>query len=253
MLVFVLPAILAGLLGILAHQADGAVAYLAQIRIASLGAIALGYLGVAIFVFRKLSGWRRWAALLWGLLALRVAYVPLLASGVVLTSWLEWGARFFGGENLSLPVHYMLPCFWAMAATTWTLLAIAAASRPKDIGWDMVTLIVIGLGVLSFWKPADRHPSPHRFESKAPSPATSGPTYLDVAEDSARDVVTRILATGGVVRNALQGRRGWSAVVREELAARFRGAPALSQKDRISCLEAALVRARKDLTPKKAN
>ncbi|MDH3593147.1 MAG: hypothetical protein OER88_14775 [Planctomycetota bacterium] len=248
MFVFVVPAVLAGLLGLLANDAGDAAAYLARLRFAMLGSVALGYLGVAVFLLRKTVGWKRWAGIVWALLAVRVAYAPILGSGLVISSWLEWAARLLGAKRLAVPVHYMLPCFWCMIAGLWSLLAVAAFTRVKQIGWAIITLIVVGLGVLSMWKPGDRAVSPHAFEENAPGPATVGPSYLDVAEDSRRDTVTRILAVAGVARHALQSRRGWSAVVRQELVARYRGTPTMTLRDRISCLEAAMVRARSTLS-----
>jgi len=243
MIVFLVPAVLAGLLGILAHQAADAAEYLPRLRLMLLGAAALGYVGVAIFSLRKLKGWRLWGALLLGLAAARVCYLPVVTMSLLLCGWAEWIGRTVGAANLAGPIHYALPCFVAALTALTALLALAAASHLKQIGWVMVLLLFGGMGTLAFWHQSDRI-TPHPFLSDAPPPATRGPDYFDVVEDSEGPVVTRVLAAGGLVRHAVSARSTWSGAIRSELLARYRGSPGMTLGERIKCFEAALVSSR---------
>ena len=128
MIVFVVPAVLAGLLGLVANGAEGAEAYIPKLRLLFLGAASLGYLGLAAFVWLKTRGWRRWGALVVGLAAVRVAYLPVIATALVVTGWLDWLGRMFGVEKLAAPVHYALACFVAALAGLVALAATKHAS-----------------------------------------------------------------------------------------------------------------------------
>lgn len=245
MMVLVVPAVLAGFLGILAHQAGDAAAYLPRLRLLFLGAAALGYVGVGIFCLKKLRGWRLAGALVVALVALRVCYLPILSLALLVTGWLDWlGRTAFSATNLDGPIHYALACFVAAFSSLAALLLISAVSHLKQIGWVMVLLVYVGLGVLAFWHAPDRL-NPHPFLSEAPPRATRGPGYFDVVEDSKRPVVTRVLAAGGLIRHALFPRSGWGGAIREELLARYRGDPGMTLSARVKCIEAALVNSRR--------
>ena len=109
-MVFVVPAILAGLLGLLANAADDPAAYVPRLRLMFLGSVGLGYLGLTLFVWLMARGWRRWGALLLALVAIRVAYVPTIATAVVVTGWMDWFGRLLGVTKLEGPIHYTLAC-----------------------------------------------------------------------------------------------------------------------------------------------
>lgn len=244
-MVLVVPAVLAGFLGVLAHQAGDSAAYLPRLRLLFLGAAALGYVGVGVFCLKKLKGWRLAGALAVGLVAIRVCYLPVISLALLLTSWLDWlGRAAFGATTLDAPVHYTLACFVAAFSSLAAMLLIAAVSHLKEIGWVMVVVVYAGLGVLAFWHAPDRL-NPHPFLSDAPPRATRGPDYFDVVEDGGRPVVTRILAAGGLIRHALFSRRGWGGAIREELVARYRGDPGMTLGARVKCIEAALVNSRR--------
>jgi len=248
-LTFVLPAILAGLLGLYPAYAELS-DYVPRLRVMFLGAVGLGWLGIAGFLFRKTSGWRRWLALVWSLAVVRVFYAPILGGAVVMAGWAAWLARFVGDRSLVLPIHYATACFVGLLTACVALAAIFAGANLKRIGWIVIALLCVGQGVLAFWLPDDRHPLPHPFES-APPPAAEGPTYLDVVEDGDREPVPRILGAGATMRHAVSPRSGWGGAVREGLAARARANPSMGLRVRVSCLEAALKDAREKLDAKK--
>jgi hypothetical protein len=101
MIVFLVPAVVAGLLGVLAQGAEIDADYLPRLRFMFLGSAVLGYLGMAIFTWRRLGGVRRWGALLWGLVAARACYLPAMAGALVVTGWLEWLAGILGAGSLA--------------------------------------------------------------------------------------------------------------------------------------------------------
>ena len=127
------------------------------------------------------------------------------------------------------------------------MLSVAAATRIKKPAWIAWLLFVAGMAVIAFWNPKDRTVLPHAIVNEAPQPASIGPDYIDVVKDGERARMTRILAGGGAVRQALTPRTGWGGRVREEMLARFRGDPDLSLGERVTCLEASLLSAREEL------
>jgi len=246
MFVFVVPAVLAGLLGVLAHQAESPAAYLPRLRLLFLGSVALGYLGPAAFIWRKAQGWRRWGSLLLALATLRAAYLPVLGAAFLTAAWCDRLGRALGAESLGGLIHYALACFIATLASRVALLSVAAATRIKKPGWVAWLVCVAGMGVIAFWNPKDRAVLPHPIVTEAPPPASNAPGYFDVVKDGGRPPVTRILAAGGAVLHTLAPRTGWGGSVRVEMQARFRGNPDLSLGERVTALEASLLSAREE-------
>lgn len=245
-IVLIAPALLAGVLGLMANGAEGSVDYLPRLRFMLMGAAVLGLAGVAIHVWRRLHGWRRWGALLLALVAVRVCYSPVVGAALVSAGWLDQLGRFLGAGHLGFLVHYSLPCFVSAFSTVLALLAVAAAAHLRKVGWVMVLLLFCSMAVLAFWKPEDRAVSPHPLTaSGAPPPSANGPTYLEVVQSGSFDPVTRIEAAGGFLRHLLSPRSGWGGTVRDQLLQRFRGEPSMGLRERISCLEAAMLRARR--------
>lgn len=238
------PAILAGGLGLLAHAAGDDAAYVPRLRVVCLGAAALGYLGIAVFVWRTARGWRRVLTLLAGLVAVRACYLPVLGLSVFLAGWLEWLARALGAGALSGPVHYALGCLLGALAGLFTLLGVAAVNHVRSPAWALVGVALLALAVLAFAHPEDRAILPHPVADTTPLPSTSGPGYLDVVKDGGAPLRARVLAAFGGARHALSPRSGWAGAVREELLAQFRDRPDASHRARVSSLERALLRAR---------
>ncbi|MCZ6788300.1 MAG: hypothetical protein O7E54_14160 [Planctomycetota bacterium] len=245
--VLVLPAVAAGLAGLLAHGADDASAYLPRLRVVLLGATIIGYLGVDAFIWKEGKGWRRWVAFLIGLLAVRVFFVPVVACALVLTGWVEALGLTLGLTNLSPIVHYTFACLVSALTGVSTLLTVAALFNPKD--WYAIPMLVLLLaaGMLAFSHDDDRRAWPQAFETSAPAPAYSGPDYREALADGDLSFRARVIAGGGLVRHGLSARGGWSGNVRRELLARFRSSPEGSLKTRLQSLEAALLRSRRTL------
>jgi len=242
------PAVLAGLLGLFPHAAPEGADYVPRLRGMLVGAAALGYLGPGVFFWRRAKGWKRWGALLLGLAAVRVLYVPVVAVAFVLVGWLEWGARTAGAGSFGGPLHYGFACLVAAFTSLAVLTVVAAAGNVAKPKWIVPLLLFLGAGVLAFWHPEDRTVLPHPFAKDGPSPASRGPEYLDVAEDGERSWHVRVLAAFGGIRHALSARSGWGGAVREEMLARYRSKPGQSLRDRMLSLEAALDVARPLLT-----
>ena len=247
MVVLLVPAVLAGFLGLLAHGADDGAAYLPRVRAVLLGATVIGYLGVDTFIWREGKGWRRWVAFLIGLLAIRVFFVPVVGCALVLTGWLEALGLELGIANPSAIVHYTLACFISALTGVSTLFAVAAFFNPKD--WYAIPVLVLFLAasVLAFGHPDDRRAWPQAFETSAPAPAYSGPDYREALGNGDISFRARVIAGGGLLRHGLSARGGWSGDVRRELLARFRSSPEGSLRTRLQCLEAALLRSRRAL------
>jgi len=242
--VFLAPAVLGGLLGLVPHAAKDAAAYVERMRLLCLGSVLLGYFGVAFFVWRKSEGSRRWMSLAVGLLAVRVFYVPVLAVAIFLTGWLEWSAAKLGASQLSGPLHYALGCFLGATACFATLLAVLAANSLRHPLWALAAALMAGVAVLALLHEEDRSVLPHPFDNLAPSPSADGPSYLDVVKDEEAPGTVRLLALFGALRHYASPRSGWGGVVREELLAQFRGRPDASLRARVGSLERALLRAR---------
>ncbi len=249
-LTFVLPAILAGLLGLFPAQAELS-EYVPRLRVMFLGAVGLGYLGIAVFLFRKTAGWKRWVALVWSLAVVRVSYTLIISTAVLMAGWAAWLARLIGDQSLVLPIHYATACFAGALTGTIAIAAVSAGTNLKRVGWIVIALLFVGEGVLSFWLPEDRHPSPHPF-ADAPPAAAHGPEYLEVVEDTDHTPVTRIIAAAATIRHAMWPRSGWGGSVRKGLLMRARANPEMGILVRVNCLEAALLEARKLLDRQKA-
>jgi len=214
-----------------------------------LGSVALGWLGPAVFFLRKTDGWKKWAALVLGIVAARVLYLGLVTSSLVVTGWLDWLLRRFGPGDRSALLHYACGCLLALLTSLIVIFVVDAFARPKRVSSAIIALVLIGAGVLQFWHPDDRIVSPHPFADDGPVPASQGPDYVAVVKDGKRAPYTRICAALGAARHAVSSRSGWGGVIREELLARYRSNPDQPLRDRVPALEAALRIARPELTP----
>ncbi|MGH7163048.1 MAG: hypothetical protein ACREID_06165 [Planctomycetota bacterium] len=243
----VVPAVIAGFLGLVAHGAEAGEAYLQRVRLLCLGAALLGLAGAVAFSIARAKGGRRWLAALGALVAARIAYTPLLAAAFVATGWLEWTAARLGASSLSLPVHYGLGCLIAAFTTIAGLLLPYALSDLENRRRIPLLLAWILAGVLAFAHPEDRELLPHPFGSGAPAPSAVGPSYGDAVEDDALSVRARAVALFGLARHAGTPRAGWAGAARDEMVARFRSSPDAPLRARVAAFEAALLTARKAL------
>ena len=244
MIVFLFPALLAGLLGVVAHLVEDAADYAPRLRLLFLGSVSLAYLGLATFTWFKGKGFKRVAILVLTLLVLRVWYAPILGTAVVMTGWVDWAGRKAGAEALSGPVHYALGCFLAMLSSTVMLLFAASLTHLKRVSSILFLLVCVAMGVLAFWMPEDRAVLPHPFRRTTPAPDVTGPDYADVLEDEERPAHVRILAAAGAARHFLSPRSGWGSMIRDWQLAQFRDRPDASLRARVSALERALLNAR---------
>lgn len=240
----VVAVVAAGALGLLANAAGEGPEYVQRLRILFLGAAALGCLGPIIFVWRKAKGPQRLLCLLLAVLAARIAYVPALEGAILLSGWVERLGRAVHAARLGGPVHYALGCFTAALVCFAALVlvsAVANARRPASIA---VFVLFAAAGALAFSSADDRALLPHAIVAEDLQPAAEGEDYLDVAEDGRRPARTRLLGALYGIADALSSRDGWSGAVRGEMHARFRAAPDLSLRGRVTSIEGALRTAR---------
>jgi len=240
----IVPALLAGGVGVWTAAAGGPEEYVERLRVLLLGSSALGGLGVCLFVWRRAGpGPRRLLYLPAVPLALRLAYLPILAVGIVGTAWLVRLGEALGAAPAPGLLHYGLGCFVALGASLAGLVLVAALSNLKRVGAWFTLLAYAGLGVLAFAQADDRTLSPHPFAQRDLVILPEGPDYAEVAEQGGRGAATRVLAAGSALRDLLMPRTGWGGMVRDELSRRFRGRPGLTCGDRVTALEGALLTA----------
>jgi len=235
----------AGGLGAFANAAGSDPAYVWRLRVLFLGAAFLGWLGPAIFTWRKAKEGERIFYLLLAVLAARIAYLPCIEGGLLFASWVDGIGRAFGGApRLGFIVHYTLGCFIAAFSCFVTFVVISAASharKPASIG----VFVLLGLGaLLAFSHPDDRTPLPQALRGEDEQPAAAGDDYLDLAEEGQRPARTRVLAALYGITDALAPRTGWADAVHREMHARFRADPDMSFRARVTSIEGALRTAR---------
>lgn len=234
----------AGALGLFANASGEGPEYIQRIRILFLGAAALGCLGPMVFVWRKAQGAKRALCLPLPVVAARIAYVPALHGALLLAGWTERLGRAFGVERLAAPVHYALGCSVAALVCFASLVLVSAAANARRPASIAVFVLCAAAGALAVWSPEDRVLLPHAFVASDLQPASEGKDYLDTTEDVNAPARTRILAALYGIVDAISPRSGWAEAVRAELHARFRAAPDMSLRARITSIEGALRTAR---------
>lgn len=239
-----LGVVAAGALGLFASAAGEGPEYVQRLRILFLGATALGCLGPMVFVWRKAKGAKRILCLPLPILAARIAYVPALQGALLLDGWLERLGRAIGAERLSAPVHYALGCFLAAFVCFAALVLVAAAANARRPASIAVFVLFAAAGALAVSSPEDRALLPHAMVAEDLQPAAEGKDYLDVTEDVNAAARTRIVAALYGIADALSPRSGWAEAVRADLHARFRAAPDMSLRARVTSIEGALRTAR---------
>jgi len=236
--------VVAGGLGVFASAAGEGGDYVSRLRILLLGAAALGCLGPVIFVARKAKGARRAFCLPLPVVAARIAYVPALHGGLLLAGWTERLGRVLGAQRLEVPVLYALGCFVAAIVCFAALVLVSAAANARRPASIAVFVLFAAAGALALSSRDDRVLLPHATAAEDRQPAAEGKDYLDVTEDVNAAARTRILASLYGIVDALSPRSGWAGAVREEMHARFRAAPDLSLRARVTSIEGALRTAR---------
>jgi len=234
----------AGALGLFANAAGEGPEYVARVRILFLGAAALGCLGPMVLVWMKAQGARRAFCLPLPVLAARIAYVPSLHGALLLAGWTERLGRALGVERLAAPVHYALGCFVAALVCLAALVLVSAAANARRRASIAVLVLYAAAGALAMWSPEDRVLLPHAMVAEDVQPAAEGKDYLDVTEDVNAPARTRILAALYGIVDAISPRSGWAEAVRADLHARFRAAPDMSLRARVTSIEGALRTAR---------
>jgi hypothetical protein len=232
-------------LGAYANAAGEGPEYVQRLRILFLGAAFLGWLGPAIFTWRKAKEWERIFYVLLAVVAARIAYLPCLHGALLLAGWIErLGRALGGGGRLGLVVHYALGCFTAGLACFVAFVVIAAAASARKPA-SIAVFVLLGIGaLLAFWHREDRAPLPQELRGEDTQGAADGEDYLDLAEEGQRPARTRILAALYGITDALSARSGWADAVRHELHARFRADPDMSFRARVTSIEGALRTAR---------
>ncbi|MEE8106744.1 MAG: hypothetical protein V3T86_14525 [Planctomycetota bacterium] len=244
MWLLLIPPILAGGLGLLAHGADEGTAYLPRVRLMLLGAAALALIATGVFVWINAQGKKRWAALALVLVSGRICYVSVVATALCTTGWLETLGRTLGVEDLSAAVHYCFAMFTCAFLTLSLLLVLLAATRPLRWYSIAIALTITLLGVHAFAHTEDREVFPHGFSQTAPAPAHEGDDYFAAVRNTDLPVSSRFAALGGGIRHAVMPRGGWAGSVRREMLARFRSSPNAGLRTRVQAFEAALLRSR---------
>jgi hypothetical protein len=241
-------AVVAGILGIIANASPEGAEYISRLRLLFLGAAVIGYLGLAVFVWKERKGILRWISLLVALLAVRILYVFVVNLAVILTGWLEAAARGAGVENTALLVHLALAIFTSVFASLVAMLGDGIVDNiMKKIRWAILAAVIAGAGVQDFSHPEDRRILPQRFGSEAPAQATYGQDYKTVVKDKDRSFRVRLGAVFGTVRHSISPSDGWGGSVRDDLLARYRSEPDGSMSDGFAALEASLLKARPTL------
>ncbi len=244
MVVMILTTLLAGLFGLVAAQAEDAEAYLTRVRLLLLGSVALGYVGVAWFSWRRGPRVKGVIAMLTGLVVVHALYPLVLILPVILTARLEWLARMLGVEAASSAVHYSIAMFVAAFALLFSLMAATAVVNIKSIKWALVLLLLVGVVVVNATEPGWSL-NPHPFRQSGAAPAERGPNAWAVAKDTERPWRTRLKGLFSASFYVALPATGWGGDVRAELSRRFKGNPDASLSERVTSLEAALLKARR--------
>ena len=241
-------AVVAAVLGIIANAAPEGAEYISRLRVLFLGAALIGYLGVAVFVWRERKGLLKWISLLAALLAIRILYVLIVNLAVILGGWLEAAARGAGVENTALLVHLALAIFTSMFASLVAMLGDGIVDNiMKKVRWAIVAALIAGVGVKDFAHPEDRTILPQQFRSEAPMAAEGGQDYKGVVSDKEQPFRVRLGAVLGTIRHSISPTDGWGGAIRDGLLARYRGQPDGSMADGFAALEAAMLDARPKL------
>jgi hypothetical protein len=235
----------AGALGAFANAAEDGPEYVWRLRILFLGATLLGWLGPAIFTWRKAKEGERILYVLLAVIAARVAYVPSLEGALLLAGWVErLGDALGGGGRVGFIVHYVLGCALAAIVCFVAFVVISAAAQARKPA-SIAVFVLLGLGaLLAFSHREDRALLPQAVRGDDAQPAADGEDYLDLAEESQRPARTRILAALYGITDALAPRGGWADAVNREMHARFRADPDMSLRARVTSIEGALKTAR---------
>ena len=249
MLVYFVPALLGGLLGLLPWKA-GEADYVAAMRLACLGAAAIGHLGVAWFVWRKAKDTRRVVLLVLLLPVFRLVYRPALELAQVFSGWVASVGALAHVPRLGLPVHVALFGAFAFLCALFASLAILSLSRrPGWLSWA-TWLALLLVGWLSFVEPADRTVSPHPFAPREPVVAQDrNLAYGDVVVAAAYPLHVRVVAALAWTRHLLTPDEGWSGTVATRRLHAFRERPAGPLADGLAALEEGWAGARPELTP----
>ncbi|HEX5135353.1 MAG TPA: hypothetical protein VFY93_00140 [Planctomycetota bacterium] len=216
-----------------------------RLRILFLGATVLGWLGPAIFTWRKAKEGQRILYLLLAVISARIAYLPCLEGGLLFASWVErLGRALGGGARIGFVVHYSLGCSVAALSCFVAFVVISATAHAKKPA-SIAVFVLLGLGaLLAFSHPDDRAPLPQALRGEDGQPAAGGDDYLDIAEEGRRPARTRVLAALLGITDALAPRTGWADAVHREMHARFRADPDMSFRARVTSIEGALRTAR---------
>jgi len=234
----------AGALGLFANAADDGSAYVRRLGALFLGATILGWIGPAVFTWKKATEGRRILYVLLAVLAARVAYLPSIQAALLLAGWVDRLGRALGGERLGMPVHYALGCFVAAITCFVCFVVISAAAHARRPASIAVFVLLAGAAVLAFSHPEDRAIVPQSLVGDDLQPAAEGEDYLDVVENEKHPARTRILAAFYGIADAMSPHSGWAGAVKREMHARFRADPDMSLRARVTSIEGALRTAR---------
>jgi len=241
MLFMLVPPVLAGLIGLFASNAATDDAYLSRIRLLFILAALLGYLGVAVWTFRKSKGITRWASIVVSLLAVRIVYPLFPYASVIITGWIDGGARTAGSSPAAGVIHYSIGLFTAVLATLVALAGVATVARIKR--YFIFGILFAALGVFNFWDDKDRTLSPHPAR-KGRAASIYGSGYMEVAKDKKRPKRARTMALVSALFDAVMPKEGWIGEVRVELEASFKGNPEMTVTEHLTALDGALLKAR---------
>ena len=251
MFFMLLPPVLAGLIGLWPSGADEA-SYPAAIRTMFQVGALLGFLGIAIWAFRRNKGVTRWACIGAAFLTVRIVYPFLPFSAVMVTGWID---GIVDGTPASGAVHYSMGLFTGAFAVIAALIGVITVLRIKR--WFVMAILLAALGLFNFWDADDHSVSrifmPHPAAKRGRPPTEGGQDYMEVAKDKKKAKRTRVLALATAVFDAMLPSDGWIGAVSSDYKARFKANPDMSVSERLTALEASLIRARSSLSTSPRN
>jgi hypothetical protein len=240
---FVVPPILAGLLGLVAAYAGDDSAYLTRLYVLFIGGALLGLIGAGAWIFRKQEGITRILCLVLSLIGVRLLFplFPFLAA--LITGWIEnAGLAAFDARSPTALVHFFLGLLTAACALGVSLACVVGVLQVRR--YFFIWIIMTVLGTFTFWDSKDRTLLPQKFPKRQPAPAQYGDSFFDAAKDKEKPNRDRAIAFIGGVAYTVWPRDGWGGAVREDFEARFKGNPEPGVNGMLQMLEASMVTAR---------